>query len=314
MKPLKIVVIGAGRMGTLHATKLSQQPGVALVSIADVDPARAEALAGQFGCRAFADWRQALIGADAAIVAVTAEQHFEVLRGCLESRVHALVEKPIATNVDEATALIALAHRQRVVLQVAHIERFNPAFGAIASRIDRPLFIDAERLAVFQPRGADVDVVLDLMIHDIDLTLALVGDDVSEVRACGFGVLTPGIDIANVYLEFRSGCVANLSASRVSQTKVRKLRVFQDNLYASADLQIGRVRYVKRAEATVEQSDESHEGGDPLAVQDQAFVAAVRGERPVAVTGEDGRRALDVALTVGRLVRERLHRFEATAA
>lgn len=314
MKALKVVVIGAGHMGTLHAKKLSRLPGVEVVAVADVDHGRAEALATQCGCRAHVDLGAALSGADAAVVAVPTEQHAQVLRACLENGLHALVEKPIATSVDDATALIALAHHQRVVLQVAHVERFNASFHAIASRIDRPLFIDAERLAQFQHRGADVDVVLDLMIHDIDLALALVGGDVSDVRACGFSVLTPGIDIANVYIEFPSGCVANLSASRVSQTPVRKLRVFQHNLYASADLQAGRLRYVKRAGRAVEQSDESHEGGDPLALQDQAFVAAVRGERPVAVTGEDGRRALEVALTVGRLVRERLHGYEATAA
>jgi predicted dehydrogenase len=314
MNPLKIVIIGAGHMGTLHAKKLSRLPGVEIVAVADMDRTRAEALAAQVGGRACVDWRQALADADAAVVAVPSEKHFEVLSACLENGLHALVEKPIATSVEDATALIALAQRRQVVLQVAHVERFNAAFHAIASRIDRPLFIDTERLAEFKLRGADVDVVLDLMIHDIDLALSLAGSEVSEVRACGFSVLTPGIDIANVYIEFTSGCVANLSASRVSQAPVRKLRVFQHNLYASADLQVGRVRYVKRADRAVEQSDEKHEGTDPLAVQDQAFIAAVRGERPVAVTGEEGRRALDIALTVGRLVRERLERFEATTA
>ena len=314
MTPLRTVVIGAGHMGSLHASKLSRLPDVEVVAVADVNRTRAETLAQRIGCDAADDWEHALSGADAAVVAVTTEKHVEVLRACLESNVHALVEKPIATSVEDATALIALAQRQHVVLQVAHIERFNAAFRAIASRIDRPMFIDAERLSGFQNRGVDVDVVLDLMIHDIDLTLALVNDEVSEVRACGFSVLTPGIDIANVYLEFRNGCVANLSASRVSQTPVRKLRVFQDNLYASADLHLGRIRYVTRAGSAVEQSDESFEGADPLAAQDQAFVAAVRGERPVAVTGDDGRRALDLALTVGRLVHERLRRFEAPAA
>jgi predicted dehydrogenase len=311
MKSLRVAVIGAGHMGSLHAKKLSQLPGIAVAAVADVDRKRAETLAALYGSRAYVDWQPALAGVDAAVVAVPSEKHVEVLRACLESGIHALVEKPMVTNVDDAAALTDLARARSLVLQVAHIERFNAAFRAIASRIDRPLFIDAERLAEFKPRGADVDVVLDLMIHDIDLALALAGAEVSDIRACGFSVLTPGIDIANAYIEFRSGCVADLSASRVSQAPVRKLRVFQHNLYASADLQAGRLRYVRRGERAIEQSDESHEGADPLALQDQAFVAAVRGEGPVAVTGDDGRRALEVALTVGRLVRERLDRFEA---
>ena len=310
MQPSRILVIGAGHMGTLHARKLSQVPGVTIVGVADIAHDRAEKLASELGCRAHDDFRVLLGDADAAVVAVPAERHYDVLRSCLEARLHALVEKPIATSVEDASALIALAAREQRVLQVAHVQRFNAAFRAIAARIDRPLFIDAERLAAFQVRGADVDVVLDLMIHDIDLALALVRDEVSDVRACGFSVLTPGIDIANAYIEFRGGCVADLSASRVSQAPVRKLRVFQHDLYASADLQDGRLRCVSRVGGAVAQSDESHAGGDPLALQDQAFVSALRGEGPVPVTGEAGRQALEVALAVSRLVRERLDRFD----
>lgn len=296
-------------MGTLHAQKFAQMPGVQVVAVADVDGRRAAALASQLGCDALADWRRGLERADVAVVAVPAPAHVEVLRACIASRLHVLVEKPLATDAQAAADLIALAAREHVVLQVAHVERFNTAFLAIGPRFDQPMFIDTERLAEFGPRGSDVDVVLDLMIHDIDLALALARSDVTEIRACGFGVLTDGIDIANVYLEFRSGCVANLSASRVSQSTVRKLRVFQQDLYASVDLQAGHVRYVKRGARSVEQSDESFPKGDPLALQDQAFVAAVRGQRPVPVTGDDGRRAIEIALAVGQRVRERLQRF-----
>jgi predicted dehydrogenase len=315
MNSLKTVVVGAGHMGRLHATKLAAVPGVEIAAIADIDRSRADALAGQMHARAFTDWRQAIEGAQAVVIAVPTAQHADVLRACLANGIHVLVEKPITGTLEDAGEAIALAKAHGAVLQVAHVERFNAAFRAMAARIERPLFIDTERLAGFQQRAANVDVVLDLMIHDLDLMLALVGADVTSVSACGFGVLTQGIDIANAYIEFGNGCVANLSASRVSQSPVRKLRVFQHNLYASADLQVGRLRYVVQSpEGRIEQIDENHAGGDALAVQDQAFVAAVRGERPVAVTGEDGRRALELGLTVGKLVHDRLARFAETLA
>jgi predicted dehydrogenase len=310
MKPLNVVVIGCGHMGSLHASKLAQLEGVRVTAVVDIDPVRAEALATRMGCRAHTAWAPALEGAHAAVVAVTPEAHAEVLHGCIRRGVHALVEKPIATRVDDAAPLIDLARRRNVVLQVAHVERFNGAFRAIASRVHDPMFVDSERLAAFKERGTEVDVVLDLMIHDIDLALALTRSEVKSVSACGFGVLTPGIDIANAYIEFASGCVANLSASRVSQAPVRKLRVFASSAYISADLTAGQLRCVTRTGGTVEQHEEKHDGGDPLALQDQAFVAAVRDGTPVTVTGEDGRRALEVALAVARLVKERLDRFE----
>ena len=314
MKKLSVIVIGAGRMGTLHAGKLARLDGVDVACIADTDLERATHLARHHGSRPVADWREGIAGMDAAVVAAPPEQHAAMLRGCLGAGLHVLVEKPVATTVDDARAMVDLAARAQRVLQVAHVERFNAAFRAIASRIDRPLFIDAERLAGFQLRGADVDVVLDLMIHDIDLALALARSPVTEVRACGFSVLTPGIDIANAHLEFESGCVADLSASRVSQAPVRKLRAFQHNLYASADLQVKQLRYVSRGLQAIEQSEETYEGDDPLARQDAAFVAAVRGEAPVVVTGDDGVKSVDVALTVARLVRERLQYIASRSA
>ena len=312
MKTLKIAVAGCGHMGSLHATKLAAMPDVSVTAVADTDVARAHALAERVGARACADWRDAMKGVDAIVVAVPPERHAEIGSACLAQGLHVLVEKPIAASVEEAAALVDLAARHRVVLQVAHIERFNPAFRSIAARIDRPLFVNAERLAGFQPRAKDVDVVLDLMIHDIDLALTLVGREVVNVSATGFGVLTPGIDIANAYIEFDNGCIANLAASRVSQAPVRKYRVFQHNVYLSADLQAGKLRCVRRNGERIEQDDESFEAPDALAAQDRAFVAAVRGEREIVVTGEHGRLALDIALTVGRLARERMQRFDAS--
>jgi predicted dehydrogenase len=295
-------------MGRYHAAKLAACPGVELVGVLDADPARAKALAGQHGVRSFSRFDE-VPSAEAAVVAVPTDRHHEVACACLERGMHVLVEKPIAASLAEADDLIALAARRGRVLQVGHVERYSRAFAALATRMDRPVFIDAERLSAFKRRGAEVDVVLDLMIHDLDLAAALARADVLEVSACGFRVLTGDIDIANARIEFANGCVANLSASRVSQAPVRKLRVFQSDMYVSADLQAGSLRYVRQSGGAIEQTEERYEGGDALAAQAAAFVAAARGEAPVPLDGREGRRALALALQVGRLVRERLERF-----
>ena len=301
-------MVGAGHMGRYHAEKFAARSDCELVALADVDSARAEALAAKLGCPAVRDYRSLFGKADAAVVSVPTERHHEVAGACLEAGLHVLVEKPIAVDLREAEDLIRLAREKGRVLQVGHVERYNASFRALAARMQRPLFIDAERLSGFKQRGADVDVVLDLMIHDLDLCLALAKAQVSDISACGFRVLTPDIDIANARIEFADGCVASLSASRVSQAPLRKLRVFQTDLYVSADLQVGKLRYVKQAGGTIEEQEESHAGGDALAVQADAFVRSIKGT-PSGVDGEGGRNALKVALEVGRLVRERLQRF-----
>jgi predicted dehydrogenase len=311
LKPAaRIAVIGAGHMGRLHAEKFARCEGAELAAVVDTDAARADAVAKAHGAKAFADYRAALESADAAVISVPTDRHHEVALACLRAGRHVLVEKPIAGTMGEADELVEEAGRRRLVLQVGHVERYNKAFRALASRMDRPVFIDAERLSAFKQRGAEVDVVLDLMIHDLDLAVALARADVLEVSACGFRVLTGDIDIANARIEFANGCVANLSASRVSQASVRKLRVFQNDQYVSADLQGGRLRYVRQVNGVIEETEERHEGGDALAVQAAAFVAACRNKSQVQLTGKEGRRALELALDIGRRVRERLRRFE----
>ena len=297
-------------MGRYHADKLAACKGVELAGVVDADPARAAALAGKHGCPFYTQYKDILDKAAAAVIAVPTDRHHEVGMACLERGIHVLVEKPIATSIEQADNLIAIAERKRVVLQVGHVERYSKAFGALAARMDRAVFVEAERLSGFKQRGAEVDVVLDLMIHDLDLAAALAHAEVIDVSACGFRVLTGDIDIANARIEFANGCVANLSASRVSQSAVRKLRVFQSDVYVSADLQAGTLRYVRQSGGTIEQAEERYEGGDALAMQAAAFVAAARGEAPVRLDGREGRRALALALEVGRLVRERLERFE----
>ncbi|MGE5639989.1 MAG: Gfo/Idh/MocA family protein [Clostridia bacterium] len=313
---MKAAVIGAGHMGRLHAQKLAALEGVQLVGIADPDGARAKEVASQTKSSPYGRYEELFGKAEAVVIAAPTDRHAEIARACLERGLHVLIEKPIAQSLREADELIALSKEKRTVLQVGHVERYNRAFAPLAARMDRPLFIESERLSAFKKRGAEVDVVLDLMIHDIDLALALARAPLTDVSACGFRVLTGDIDIANARLEFANGCVASLSASRVSQAAVRKLRVFQPDLYVSADLQVAKLRFVRRADGVIEQStsaihewEESHAGGDALAAQAQAFVAAIRERRPVPVDGEAGRLALQVALDVGRRVRERLERF-----
>jgi len=220
-----------------------------------------------------------------------------------------LIEKPIAATLAEADDLVDLALKKKAVLQVGHVERYNKAFRALVARMDRPLFIDAERLSGFKQRGAEVDVILDLMIHDLDLALSLARSEVKEVSACGFRVLTGDTDIASVRIEFANGCVADLTASRVSQAAVRKFRVFQPGVYVSADLQAGKLRYVKQADGVIEETEEAHPGGDALAAQAESFIFAITKNHPVLVDGAEGRRVLKLALDIGRLVRERLERF-----
>ena len=257
-------------MGSYHAEKFAARSDCRLVGVADLELARAQALASRFDCPAFSRHEDLVKLADAAVVSVPTEHHHAVAGACLEAGLHVLVEKPIAVDLAQSDALIALARQKNRVLQVGHVERHNAAFRALATRMQRPLLIDAERLSGFKRRGADVDVVLDLMIHDIDLCLALAGSEVSDLSACGFRVLTQEIDIATARIEFAGGCVANLSASRVSQVPVRKLRVFQPGLYVSADLRAGSLRYVGQVQGSIEEQEESHAGGDALASQAEA--------------------------------------------
>ena len=315
-KKLRAAVLGVGYLGQFHAEKYAAAAGVELVGVADADAARAKHVAQKLGCEAHDDPAALLGEVDLVSVAVPTPHHHRVALPFLDAGVHVLVEKPIAATLAEADALIAAARRSGALLAVGHLQRFNPAFRALAAALGKPLYIECERLAGFKQRGSDVDVVLDLMIHDLDLVLSLVRSELASVSACGFQVLTGSIDLANVRLEFADGCVANLSASRVSQAPVRKLRVFQLDGYASADLGAGKLRVVRRdpRKDSVSQDESAFEDRDELRAEIEGFVAAVRGGRPPLVGGEDGRRALALALEIGRLVRARIERLRAAAA
>ena len=301
MGKLRIAVFGVGYMGKFHAEKFGATDSADLVAVVDSDASRARET----------DYKPWLGKIDAACVAVPTKFHFQVVKDCLEAGVHVLVEKPMATTLAEADALLGLAAKKSLVLQVGHLQRFNPAFQALAAQGGRPLFIDIERLAPFKARGTDVDVVLDLMIHDLDLVLALAKAPIEQVSASGFRVLTDAIDIANARIEFADGCIASVSASRVSQAPVRKLRVFRHDAYVSADLQEQRLRHVRKGGEGIVESEQSFERADELRAQAAAFVQAVRGREAPLVSGAQGRAALALALQVGRLVEERRARHGA---
>jgi predicted dehydrogenase len=304
MSRVRAAVVGCGHFGRHHAEKYAACAGAQLVAVVDHDEAAAQSLASRLGVLALSD-AGALIGlADAASVAVPTSAHVAVASRLLEGGLHVLVEKPIATSLADAGALIALAANHRRVLQVGHLERFNAALLALGDVIERPLFIESHRIAPFAERGTDVDVVLELMIHDIDLIQLLVGRPLVAVDAVGVPVLSRRDDIANARLRFEGGCVANVTASRVSFKSERRMRLFQRDAYVSIDFSAGSAAIARRDPAAtgpvpgVALEQRSLGANDALMLEIEAFVAAVRGERPVAVSGEDGRRALDTALRI----------------
>ncbi len=305
MNELRAAVVGVGYLGRFHAQKYAALEGVELVGVADSDAARAAAVGAEVHAPAVADYRDLLGRVDLVSVVVPTEAHFEVAKAFLETGAHVLVEKPITQTVAEAEALVALAGKQGRLFQVGHLERFNPAWLALRPRIKTPLFIEAHRLAPFKPRGTDVSVVLDLMIHDVDLILSVVDSPVREVRASGAPVLTDGVDIGNARIEFANGCVANITASRVSAGTLRKMRLFQKDEYLAIDFgerQLSVARRQDGAEPPIATEQVQVPAGDALMSEVRAFVEAVRTGAPAPVSGEDGQRALALALEIGRLM------------
>jgi predicted dehydrogenase len=311
---VRAAVVGVGHLGRFHAEKYAANTDVTLAAVVDIDARRARSVAEPLGATAFTSHEELRGRVECASVAVPTPSHYQVARDLLEAGIDVLVEKPVATTIDEGKALLELAVRGSRVLQVGHLERFNPAIRALGGRVTEPRFIECQRLAQFGERGTDVDVVLDLMIHDLDLILTMVASPVRTVEAVGVPVLTPSVDIANARLRFANGCIANVTASRVSLRRERKLRIFQHDAYFSIDFDERRGRVVRREpdgtgqpSLTLEEL-EVHEG-DALGEEIEAFVQAVRARQPPPVTGWDGLRALEVA----HVIRESVE-MEARAA
>jgi predicted dehydrogenase len=305
---IRIGVIGVGHLGKHHARIYSQMPGVQLFGVVDIQSQRAEEIAAQHGTRSFTDYRELFGNVDAVSLAVPTVDHARIGQDLLARGIDVLVEKPIATTADEARQLISASNEYGRVLQVGHVERFNPVVIAAREVATRPQFFEIHRLAAFSPRSLDIDVVLDLMIHDLDIILSLVHSPVREVRAVGIPVLSQKADIANARVEFEDGCVANLTASRVSFERMRKLRFFQPHDYISIDYatQTGNVISLRHGRV-VEQKLEPPQD-EPLRLELTAFVEAVGSrERPI-VPGEDGLKALELAISINDEIEARSKR------
>jgi predicted dehydrogenase len=310
---MKAGVLGVGSLGFHHARILREVPGAEMVGVYDDDAARLEKVAAELGVRAFRSRDELLETVDAAVIAVPTTVHAEVALAAIDAGVHLLIEKPIAHTLAEAEAIVDAAAARKLVVATGHVERFNGALRACEPYLDDPRFIESHRLAPFNPRGTDVAVVLDLMIHDIDLVLSLAGRPVESVDAVGVPVLTPGADIANARISFEGGAVANITASRVSFERMRKIRFFQHSGYMSLDLAAGTGEFLRLKPGArmpegevgvaallglVERIELKGDGAEPLRAELEAWVAAVRGEAPLVVSGEDGRDALAVALRI----------------
>ena len=298
-RKVRIAVIGAGAFGRHHLRVLKQIPGCELAAVVDSVEDRARAAAAESGCTPFQDIRELYGRVDAAVVAVPTSLHAEIGCALLDNGIDILVEKPIAADYASAQRLVHAAGHGNRILQIGHLERFNPAVLALKRIVNVPLFFEIHRMSLFSPRSLDVDVVLDLMIHDLDIVLDLVGQTPREIRAAGLSILSTKVDIANVRLAFPSGCIANLTASRVSTERVRKLRLFQPHQYISLD-------YERQQAAVFTASGDQRIGFENLPVQKQeplkleleSFLQSVITREPPTVTGQDGLRALSSALEI----------------
>ncbi|HTP13461.1 MAG TPA: Gfo/Idh/MocA family oxidoreductase [Bacteroidota bacterium] len=325
MNKLNVGVIGVGHLGSLHAKMYSQIERANLVGVFDSDNTRARGVAEQYKTRSFASMEELIGAVDAVSVVTSTPAHFEVAMAALERGVHTFIEKPITESIDQAQKLVAMSDSKKRKIQVGHIERFNPAILALEAYDLRPLFIESHRLAQFNPRGSDVAVVLDLMIHDIDLVLSLVKSPVERIEANGVAVVSTSADIANARIQFRNGCVANVTASRISQQKMRKMRLFQQDAYISIDfaqglaevfrlvdegnttaaptMLLGKIDQGMRKREIIYEQPEVKEV-NALKYELELFIRAILDGTEPPVTGKDGMQALEVA-------REILERIDA---
>jgi len=295
LSKIKIGIIGVGYLGTQHARILSYLEGAELRAVADIDFQKALQIGNRHGVKYFQNYEEMIDDIDAAIVATNTSDHFSVALRLLENGKHVLVEKPITETVEQGEQLIAAAEVNKLILQVGHLERFNPAVEAVENMISDPRFIEVQRLGSFSARSLDIDVVLDLMIHDLDIILALIGDEVVSIKSSGIHVLSEKTDIANARLEFRSGCVATLTASRVHQGKVRKLRIFEPTSYYSIDYIDQEVKVFPLDGRQTDIKTLKIQKEEPLKKELVNFLACIKSGRTEKVSGREGLRALRLA-------------------
>ncbi len=313
MSKLKCAVIGVGYLGRFHAQKYLLLEDTQLVAVCDSDHETVERVAQELQVKPILNYRDLFGQVDAVSISVSTQAHYEIAKDCLLNGIHVLIEKPITETVQQADELIAIAKAHKLKLQVGHMERFNAARLALSEYLDHPLFIDSQRLAPFTPRGADVNVVLDLMIHDIDLIQTMVNSPITNIDAHGSPVLTSNIDIANARITFENRCVANVVASRISFKTERKTRIFQRHTYISIDYHLKQISVFQQGQeelfpgvASIDHQEIAIEKNDALLDEIQAFVTCIRQDSTPIVTGQHGRDALATAVQISELIEQNL--------
>ena len=302
---LRVAVVGVGHLGSRHAHIYAAMRGVRLVAVCDRNRRRARSVAKGLGCRSTTDFRDLLGSVDAVSLAVPTSLHAGIGLPLLRRGIHLLIEKPMATTLAQADALIRAAKRNRVVLQIGYVERFNAAIRAASTHLTHPRFIEVHRLSPYPFRGTDVSVVLDVMVHDLDLILQLVRSPIRRVASVGVSVLSASEDIANARLEFASGCIANLTASRISDESIRRIRVFQEDSYLSIDSKSQTVELARKINGAIRRVNLPVNRYPPLQEELAAFIRSIRRHTPPLVTGADGRAALAVALRIEQAMRRK---------
>ncbi|MBC8555270.1 MAG: Gfo/Idh/MocA family oxidoreductase [Candidatus Brocadiales bacterium] len=303
---INVAVIGVGSIGVHHARIFSDMENTNLVGVVDIDTDRAQEVAFKYNCKAFNNYTELIDSVDAVSIAVPTTLHFQTGMDFLKHNKSILVEKPITTTIEEADRLIEEAEKKNLIFQVGHLERFNSGVSLMSNMVDKPQFIESQRLSPFLGRGIDVDVTLDLMIHDIDIILSLVNSEISDIRATGAKVLTENIDVAHAWIEFENGCIAEAVTSRMANETVRQLKVFQHNAYLSLDYQSQEITTYKKNNGEVNIKTERPEEKEPLKEQILSFIDCVRNNSQPLVSGYEGKEALKVALKISSLVNHSL--------
>lgn len=315
---IKTAVIGTGYLGKFHAEKIAKSPHAQLVAVCDIDLARAQDIAKRYNTKAYQNYRDLLGLVDAVHVVTPTQTHYVIAKAFLEKGTHTLIEKPITTTIDHAQQLIDIASINNAILQVGHLERFNNAVKAIAPRVKSPKFIESTRLAAFKTRGTDVNVILDIMIHDIDIIHSIVQSQITDIHATGTPVVSDSIDIANARISFTNGCIANITSSRFSLHNKRKIRIFCPNQYISADLNQKEVVVHKRSHESIQQQSIpgisierfNFEQGDALKEQIESFFDCILNNNTPLVSGHEGKEALITALTITKIIKKQHQSFQ----
>lgn len=301
---LKVGVVGVGYLGQHHARIYSELEGAELMAVSDTDGARAEEIAGRFGCRAVKDYRDMLEDVEALSIVTPTTTHYAVSLDCLKAGKDLLIEKPITATVDEADSIIEEVEKTGAVVQVGHLERYNPGVVAVLGLVDEPVFIESERVAPFVNRALDVDVTVDLMIHDIDIVMSILGvSAIKDVRVVGARVLTEKYDVAKAWVEFEGGATALITASRIARIKQRLLKIYQKDSFLMLDYQKMRIRRFYRSGGAIESDTVKVENSEPLKDEIVDFIDCVRERRRPKVSAIDGRNALEAALEITRRIR-----------